>query len=157
MTVNFRDWVFEVDQQLTIRTYKQVAKSGAETCICDDCKNYVAYRDKIFPDEVKIFFAELGIDYRKEVEATHYNTWDNGLHNTGGWFHFKGKILRGKDCKVPVTPDGKGFSIQLTKIADNFSIGFTEDNALTFFEDKTGLIQIEFMTDIPWVIDKPLS
>jgi hypothetical protein len=30
-------------------------------------------------------------------------------------------------------------------------------NDLTFFEDKTGLMQIEFDTSIPWGIDKSLE
>jgi hypothetical protein len=154
VTVTFRDWQFEVDRELTAATYDKVSKSGAESCGCNDCKNYITYRDKVFPDDIKALFNDLGIDYRKEVEATHYSVLDNGLHNTGGWFHFKGRIVRGKDYRIPT---GNGFSIDLTKTSDNFSIGFAEGNDLTYFTDKNGLVQVEFMTNIPWVIDKALE
>jgi len=96
-------------------------------------------------------FDDLGIDYRKEVEITHYETLGDGLHHIGGWFHFKGKVLTGKDYRVPL--EFGGYTFDLTPITDNFSIGFAEGSDLTFFEDKTGLVQVEFDTIIPWVID----
>lgn len=148
--VKYRDWEFEVDRELTQQTYSTVLMSGAESCICQDCENYVAFRDRIFPDEVIELFENLGIDYRKEVEVFSLESLPNGLHYIAGWFHFKGQILKGKNCCVPL-PSG-GNTLDLTTITDVFSIGFTEGDALTFFSDKNGLIQVEFQTYIPWVI-----
>jgi hypothetical protein len=153
--VKFKDWTFEANNVLTDQTYKHISSSGAETCGCNDCKNYVAYRDKVFPNEIIHLFNDLGIDFRKEVEITTWETLPNGLHHIGGWFHFKGQVLTGKDYKIPLPSGGHNFD--LTRISDNFSIGFAEGNDLTFFEDKTGLVQIEFDTSIPWVIDKSLE
>jgi hypothetical protein len=153
--VKFKDWTFEVDKVLTEQTYKNIASSGAETCGCNDCKNYVAYRDKVFPEQIIQLFSDLGIDFRKEVEITTWEILPNGLHHIGGWFHFKGQVMTGKDYRIPL-PSG-GHTIDLTEIIDNFSIGFAQGNDLTFFEDKTGLVQIEFDTTIPWVIDKSLE
>ena len=150
--VKFRDWTFEVDKEYTVQTYRDISGSGADTCGCNDCKNYVAYRDKVFPKEITDLFNQLGIDYKKEVEITSWETLLNGLHHIGGWFHFKGQVLRGKDYRVPL-PSG-GHTFDLTPITGNFSIGFAEANDLTFFEDKTDLVQVEFGTNIPWVIDK---
>lgn len=48
MTVKYKDWKFEVDKKLTEQTYKKVLGSGADTCTCHDCENYVAFRDKVF-------------------------------------------------------------------------------------------------------------
>jgi hypothetical protein len=151
-TLTYRDWTFEFDKQLTIDTYSQIKESGADSCKCNDCKNYVAYRDKVFPDEILRLFCDLGIDYKKEVEITNWEKQPNGLHHIGGWFHFKGKVLKGKDSMIPL-PNG-GFTFDLTQISDNFSIGFSEGNDLTFFDDKNGLVQIEFDTFITWIIDK---
>jgi len=153
--VRFQNWIFEVDKALTEKTYNNISGSGADTCGCNDCKNYVAFRDKVFPAEVIELFNDLGIDYRKEVEITYYDTLPNGLHHIGGLFHFKGKVLAGKDYRVPLPLGGHTFD--LTRITENFSIGFAEGNDLTFFEDKTGLVQIEFDTSIPWIIDKTLE
>lgn len=153
--LEYRDWRFAIDRQLTKDTYDKIIESGADSCKCNDCKNYVAYRDKVFPDEVRTLFDDLGIDYKKEVEVVSYEILPNGQHYIGGWFHFKGQVLAGKDYRIPL-PSG-GYTIDLTEISDNFSIGFAEGSALTFFSDKNGLVQVEFMTSIPWVIDKSLE
>lgn len=156
MILKFRDWEFEVDQELTKQTYQKVFDSGADTCICSDCKNYVAYRSHVFPYEVKQLFSDLGIDYKKEVEIMSFGRASNGLHHITGWFHFKGQVLAGKDSRIPL-PEGKGFALDLTKINDNFSIGFSEGDDLTLFENKDCLIQVKFDTNIPWVINKELE
>lgn len=153
--LKFKDWEFEVDKELTTQTYEKIKGSGADTCICNECKNYVAFRDSVFPNEINQLFDDLGIDYRKEVEITSYEILENGLHHIGGWFHFKGRLINGKDYRIP-TPGG-GYTLDLTKISNNFKIGFSEGNDLTYFENKEGLVQIEFMTSIPWVIDKDLE
>ncbi len=79
----------------------------------------------------------------------------NGLHHIGGWFHFKGRVVTDKDYRVPL--EGGGHTFDLTPITDNFAIGFTKGNDLTFFEDKTWLVQVEFDTKIPWIMDKSLE
>ncbi len=154
--IRFGDWEFEVDHELTSKTYQTVSISGADGCICNDCKNYVAFRDRVFPNYVIDLFNDLGIDYRKEVEVTSWEKLANGLHHIGGWFHFKGRVLKGKDFRV-LLPDGNGFTFDLTKIDENFSIGFAEMSELAFFDSKDGLVQVEFSTNIPWVIDKSLE
>jgi hypothetical protein len=148
--IKFRDWEFEVDKDLTEKTYLKTPKSGSDTCDCLDCKNYIEYREKVFPEDVIQLFDDLGVDYKKEVEVTH---WDisNGICLIAGWFHFKGSVLSGKNCYIP--SESGGFHISLTELSNNFSIGFGEGNALTFFENTSGLVQIEFQTSIPWVID----
>lgn len=153
--VKYKDWTFEVDKALTEQTYQNISSSGADTCGCNECKNFASYRDKVFPKEIIDLFMELEIDYRKEVEITKWETLSNGLHHIGGWFHFKGLVLTGKDYRVPL-PSG-GHTFDLTRITDNFSIGFAKGSDLTFFEDRTGLVQVEFDTNIPWVIDKALE
>lgn len=155
MYVKYRDWEFEANRQLTKETYDKVIESGSDGCECNDCKNYIAYRDNVFPEEIRNLFNDLGIDYKKEVEITSYETLPNGLHQIGGWFHFKGCVLKGKDYRVQL-PSG-GYTIDLTPIVENFSIGFAEGGDLSYFSEKTGLVQVEFITYIPWVIDKSLE
>ncbi|MDR3626456.1 MAG: hypothetical protein P4L45_06470 [Ignavibacteriaceae bacterium] len=63
----------------------------------------------------------------------------------------KGRIVSGKDCNVSINKNSS--NIALTSITDNFSIGFTKDNTLSYFEDKEELVQIEFTMHIPRTID----
>ena len=155
-TLKFNEWELEVNKELTEKTYENISISGADSCTCPDCKNYIEYRDQIFPKEIINLFRELGIDYRKEVEISSYMTQENGLHYIGGYFHFKGKLLSGKKYRVP-SASGNGYTFDLTEISENFEIGFAPGNDMTFFENKEGLIQIEFATNIPWVIDENLE
>lgn len=153
-TIKFRNWELIVNDELTKSTYEKVEIGNADSCVCNECKNYSNYRKNVFPEEIKNLFIEIGIDYRKESEVTRYCKQNNGLHLYGGWFHFKGEFI-GKNCEVPVRENS--FIFELTKIEENFSIGFRNDNALSFFEDGKNLVQIEFETEIPWTIDKELE
>lgn len=152
LNVKYREWEFEVDKALTVSTYLNVQDGAASLCPCNDCKNYEANRRNVFPEEIRQLFNDLGIDPDKEVEITSFEALSEGLCRVGGWFHFKGKIIAGNRCRE-ILPTG-GFAMNLTEVTDVFSIGFSEGNDLAFFSDKSGLIQVEFMTHIPWVIDK---
>lgn len=153
-TIKFKDWELIVDEKLTKSTYEKVEIGSADSCICNECKNYLNFRKNVFPEEIKNLFLEIGIDYKKESEVTRYCKQKNGLHFYGGWFHFKGNF-NGKNCEITLAENG--FTLDLTKIAKNFSIGFRISSSLSFFEDKTNIVQIEFETEIPWTIDKELE
>jgi hypothetical protein len=154
-TIIFRQWEFIADKKETEKTYSKVDMGGPEACGCNYCKNFAHQRSIIYPQEVKELFLKLGVDIRKEAEVVHYVKNGDGTHNYGGWFHFKGKMLKGKDCKIPLGNGGSTFD--LTELTSNFSIGFTHDYALNFFGLKEGLVQIEFSVNLPWVIDKELE
>jgi hypothetical protein len=153
-TIKFKNWELIVNDELTKSTYNKVELGNADACICAECKNYSNFRDNVFPEEIKKLFLEIGIDYRKESEVTRYCKLKNGLHFYGGWFHFKGEFI-GENCEVQLNKSV--FTFELTKITENFSIGFRLSSALTFFENKNGLVQVEFETEIPWTIEKELE
>ena len=153
--IKYRDWVFETDQQGTKDAYGAVQLSGAEACGCNNCKNFIAARQEIYPQEVLDLFGQLGVDYQKEADASEMMVDENGCHHYYGIFHFKGRILKGKDCAV-AQPSG-GHTIELDEITPNFSIGFTSGKSLALLEDKDELGQIEFSVSIPWGIDKELE
>ncbi|NEV95073.1 glutaredoxin [Psychroflexus sp. YR1-1] len=148
--VKYRDWELYSDKETTEQTYNDFEHSGAESCGCDYCKNFIAQRETAFPDEIKKLFRELGVDYKKEIDVSEFARLENGLHYYNGWFQFKGDF-KGKDCTVPLQNGGHTF--EMTKITDNFSLGFRYDNSLTPFNEKNGLVQIEFDCHLPWVLE----
>ena len=150
VSLKYSNWDFQVDKRETEATYEYNVTSGAESCGCDNCMNFASQRSNIYPTEIKELLNNLGIDWNKEIEVSHYARTENGQHHYGGWFHFKGNF-EGKNCEVPL-PSG-GFTFDLTPIADNFSIGFRWDNSLTAFSGTDKLVQIEFECKIPWVLD----
>ena len=143
-----------MDSELTKLTYDNVAVGSSESCNCNDCKNFANNREAIYPDEIKKLLNELGIDYKKENEVSHYCRQADGLHFYGGWFHFKGRF-NGKDCTIPTIYNG--YTLELTPITDKFSIGFRYSGALSFFDNKESLVQIEFEAKTPWTIEKELE
>lgn len=152
--ITFGDWELIVDLEATKFAYQATALGGTDTCECNYCQNFVNSKEHIYPNEIKVLFEELGIDYKKECEAWHYCKDDLGRHCYSGWFHFKGNF-RGKDCVIPTNETQS--SIDLTPIDEHFSLGFCYNNQLAFFEEKDGLVQVEFDTKIPWTIDKLLE
>lgn len=146
-TVKYREWTFEIDYERTIAVYDKIEQGSPENCICHDCKNFSANRENIYPQEFKQLLSELGIDYKKEAEIYHMGKLEDGLHHYGGWFHFKGKILKGKDCKIPLGNGGSTFDT--VEINDKFGLAFIKAADLAYF-DKTefdDLVQIEFIAD----------
>jgi hypothetical protein len=154
-SLNFKNWNFTVDKRTTLETYERVEMPGAESCGCDSCLNFAAQRTNIYPREIKELFANLGIDWNKESEISHYARTAPKQHYYGGWFHFKG-TFEGTNCEVPTGKDVNGYTFDLTPITDNFSIGFRHVYSLTAFSETEELVQVEFECKIPWVLtDKP--
>ena len=58
--VQYRDWELYSDKDITEQTYKKFKHSGAESCGCDYCKNFIAQRETVFPDEIKELFRDGG-------------------------------------------------------------------------------------------------
>ena len=143
----FRDWELLVDREATQQVYDKIDGGLADGCECNACKNYINFREQIFPDEIKVLFAKTGIDYNKECENMHYGRSTNGLHSYHFWFHFKGKIINQKIEEA---------SIKNSK-NNNLRISFGNFQYPTFFENIENLIQVEFYTEIPWTIEKELE
>lgn len=158
--VKFRDWEFEVDTVLTRRTYAKVQNGFSEGCDCNYCLNYYPQKDNIFPKEIKNLFEDLGIDYHKESECissfdiSEFSASDkylDKLYGYGGWFHFSGKIVYGKELNENLK------IYDTTLITDKFSIGFRKEKSLNFFESDVPLVQVEFAVEIPWIIGKVIE
>src|SRR5438445_7029948 len=67
--VRFRRWAFDANPAETSQIYAIRAQRGAP-CPCPWCRNFcsVREREEVFPEEIRLLFGELGIDYRGEVE-----------------------------------------------------------------------------------------
>ena len=151
--IKFLDWEFNVDKEETTAGYQKALAGGSNFCKCTMCENFVASRNTIYPDTIKKLFNDLGIDYKKEAETYHMTKLDNGLHYYGGWFHFIGQIIKGKDMKIPA--GSNGYTLESIEITNNFHISFLPGSSLSFLDkEKYHLIQVEFFTSIPWVIEK---
>jgi len=155
--VKFKEWVFQVDFERTNEVYRNVEIGCPESCGCNNCLNFSKNREELYPLEFKELLIELGVDYKKESEIYHSHKNEKGKHFYGGWFHFKGKIKEGKDCRIEMGNGGRG--LNTLKLNDDFQVGFLKEDDLSFFdkEEKSQLIQIEFYLLSDWVLDKSLE
>ncbi len=114
----------------------------------------MAALDKAFPKGFTSIANLLGIDPRKPVELCHYGREDSALHLTGGWYHVVGRILSGRDVIKQTHESGGVYEFE--KLTGGCEFGFTNSLALVRvpFAGKH-LIQLEFITRVPWVLSEP--
>lgn len=82
------------DRACNIEIYKTLVSPGPETCGCENCRVFVQMRNRFYPSDLRELLAELGIDYRKEVEVVTYV--GPGLPPLEGWYNFVGHIEAGE-------------------------------------------------------------
>jgi hypothetical protein len=152
--VTFRDWVLDADADATRAAYARARTGGSEACGCDPCRNFVAARARVYPDEVRALFAQLGVDLAKESEAYWTHRSSDGLHHYGGWFHFVGAIVSCPASRVPV--GGEGSETRFVEVTPGFSLRFEEASAprLEALRDARA-VQIWFDAAVPWQCDRP--
>jgi hypothetical protein len=149
--VRFRHWLVQTSAEATRGCYAELAAGGAEGCACTPCQNFAALRDETYPVEVRRLMDELGVDFRQEAEVSHYARLPSGLHAYGGWFHLVGTLEDGRDALTPISQGG--YTVDLERITERFSIGFTTKLALVpaCFAGRP-VLQVEFSAEIPWSI-----
>jgi hypothetical protein len=148
-------WVLRYDPEATRSAFSLVRTGAPESCGCRDCLNFVAARNQAYPSQASATFDQLGIDSHKESEIWHAHRDKSGLHHYGGFFHFVGAIESGKDAMQMVNGHG---TYDLEPIADQFEFGFTSEAGLVP-ESFAGVqvVQLEFQTKIPWMLNLPES
>ncbi|MFT3915332.1 MAG: hypothetical protein QM704_14795 [Anaeromyxobacteraceae bacterium] len=89
--LKFDRWTLHVDPVATALAYESISP-GPEDCGCDECRNFAAQRERIYPREFLELCARLGIPPGKEGEVYGCGGGQDGRHFYGGWFHFVGSV-----------------------------------------------------------------
>lgn len=155
-TIAIRRWKLQSDPEATRAAFSSVPVGSPESCGCADCLNFIAARAQAYPVEALALLELLGIDSTKESEIWHTHRDASGLHHYGGFFHFVGAIESGKDSMIMVNDHHGTYDFE--RIGEAFDFGFTSHIALvpTAFGDHP-IVQLEFQTRIPWMLDTPES
>jgi len=72
---------------------QKTAFGGSDICGCNYCKNFSDNKDNIYPDEIKLLFEDLGIDYKKECEVWHYYNLILLYHSDRNIFHYAFRFM----------------------------------------------------------------
>ena len=145
------NYVVDVNVEKTREIYKSLTPVSSR-CKCDYCANYQKVVPTM-PAQVLDFFDRLGVDLTKITESVVFNRTRNGRATYGGWMHVCGKIVKGKEDgehTITLRPKDK------YRVTDQFSVWFSEECMMVEREFDSPVIQIDFQTDLPWVLDSKI-
>ena len=111
MTFDRSGWLVEIDPEATATAYALQVDSFSERCGCVGCRNFVAVRENVFSTEVRAFLATLGIDYRKEADASQLGPPQDDLYQYSGWFNLVGRVFKDPGDMAVLNPRFKFFFI----------------------------------------------
>lgn len=157
MVFTFGKFTIDVDVEKN-RTLYQTAEALTMGCSCDGCANF---EKAAFPESVKAFFRELGVDPKKPAEAYVNCSEENGKKLFyGGFYHLCGTVLDGDNAWETQEVDGiTAVSYinedYLYEIADGYCVIFGNGGE-ALLEDgfSEPLITMDFEFHVPWVLDK---
>ena len=142
-------WTVDVDRSATEEAYASLDGGSADRCGCDDCLTFIAARDSLFPESVVQFLEMAGIPRESDIELASFGEIREGVQLYSGWYHFVGCIIAGDDAAIPYD-DGRGWSYDLAKVTEAFSLGVTKrvsQRADAFPPEST--LQFEFAVELP--------
>ena len=137
-------WSLDIDPAMTRQAYEHLAVE----CDCAYCRNFLAALAQL-PQEVHRTLQTLGVDPAKPAEIVEYTQNPDGTHYSGWWYHLVGQMSADHDG----TTD-RATSVQLT--ADT-TVTITTKVDLAAPDFPQPILQIEFFTDLPWVLDERLD
>ena len=153
MIIEFGNYIIDVDVEKTREFYRN-AESVSEGCSCDGCLNYEKAVD-VLPSAIKIFFDNLGIDMKKVCECYVNTANKDGTLMYGGFYHICGNLITGESGWHKVSESYAVWNNKVTfAITDFFHVSVQSDVALLEDGFPLPVIQLEFLADIPWVLDK---
>lgn len=143
-------WVVEHDTEATRACYAGIPQGTG--CACFGCRNFDAAIGKTFPSEFVALADALGINPSKPVQLDLWQREVPGLWLNGGWFHFVGSLLEGKDA---LQWSGNLGNLQLEQFVPGLEIGLSAQADLVA-EQFNGhqIVQMYFRTHVPWVLNE---
>ena len=142
MRLNLGNIELEIDVEATRQAYAKVELSGPDDCTCPHCQNWVAQRDKIFPQEIIELLVRMGIKPGCESQVSVIDNSDGRLDYWGS-YPFVGNIIKGNKQTFEY-PD--------------LSLFAWEGFAHPFDQFPTGRTQeLNFRVKLDWVLEDPAS
>ena len=147
MQLQIGGWSIKYDAALTKKAFDEIKRGDPERCGCTHCLNFIRIRKLVYPTEFLKLLKELAIDYTKETEVNHLCQIKEGWHLYSGWFHFVGELI-----SKPLDENGKIISYKYQGEDFSWFMSTQKLFAPKAFENQP-LVQIDFETKAPWVLD----
>lgn len=161
MQFSFGDIFLEVDVEKT-KAFYQKAEKITEGCQCSGCRNY-EQAASVFPDEVKLFFRNLGIAPDKAAEVYVNCPEDDGKTvYYGGFYHLCGTVQEGvSPWQTAGNTENALISYWNSEhtylIVEGYHVGFFNGGSLIEENFPEPVIQMEIEFHVPWVLDEEYS
>lgn len=152
MIFEFGQYKVDIDLEKTKHFYEG-AELIHENCSCDGCLNFEK-AVSMLPQSVRDFFAGLGVDMQKACECYVNGPKDEKTLLYGGFYHLCGKILAGEHAWKDAGNGSRWNEKAAYFITPNFQVSFSTDVALLEAGFPQPVIQLEFLADIPWVLER---
>ena len=151
MVFTFGSYIVDVERTRQLYTHTRTVSEG---CCCDGCLNFEKAVDYL-PMQIRDFFESLGVDLRKACECYVNCVNENGTLLYGGWYHIFGNIISG-DSAWKKTGENSAFwdNNVAFAVTQDFRVSFENEVYLQKKEYPFPTIQLEFVANIPWVLDK---
>ncbi len=133
-----------VDLEATRGAYATIAAGDPETCGCLHCRNFIAARHLVYPPAILEFYNRLGIRADREAEIYEAGPAESDGHRYyGGWHHLIGRLVTTSDRDLTVAP---GFNVVFSH---------ARSCAEPVFMSAESVVQVEFFTRVPWLLEEP--
>lgn len=153
MILRYGNYILDVDAAATSAFYARHADT--EDCDCPGCRNYRAWTASV---DCTLREALVPLGLRPEQVAEIYVNCrnDDGTLFYGGFFHICGKILQSGIVWTEITERSRTMGAEsFVELVPGFDIYFEEEVHLLEKDFPTPVIQMEFYTNIPWVLPEP--
>lgn len=135
--VSISPWVLEIDRGKTVEAYDRLP-FHSQSCTCLYCENFEK-ACAVMPPAWWELFIVLGIDPRK-ASGEVWQNYDNEdtTQSYGGIFHLCGRVVSDGATTEP-------FNREL-------EVSFTNQLVLVSKDFPAPILQMEFVTTVPWVL-----
>lgn len=165
-SITLGPWTIHYDADATRDAYAAIVASHDKPCSCAACRNFwlVQARGRAFPPEFLALLHRLGVSFAYPAEVYEQAPNDAASWWYAGWFHFVGMLIIGDSAPVSasiVESQGlryDGAFLVWPRSAPGCGCWFLPSHALVqdaFVGQPT--VQLEFMVDVPWLLDVPAS
>jgi len=153
MIFTFGKFTVNIDVEKTKQIYKKLPLIS-QGCNCDGCQNFEKAVD-LLSQEVRSFFDNCGIDLKRIVECYVNCKNDDGSLLYGGFCHLCGTLVQGENAWVKTSETHSYYNSDLAyHLDDSFCVSFQEECFFVEEQFEAPMLQIEFVANIPWVLNK---
>jgi hypothetical protein len=163
-SVDVSGWTVEADPVATRQAHDSMAVGAPESCGCSTCRNFVAGRSRAYPEAAASLFDGLGIRSDRESQLGGAIELGDGFFLYHGFFHFVGVLVDGPAALVDVRalPDKGAFTkgtvarLEFKELQPPFRLALhTKRDLADAAFGALPLVQLEFETQLPWLLDEP--